>query len=30
VTPESVSDRLKTEGDPELTAAILRNFTVTN
>lgn len=29
VTPESVSDRLKTEGDPELTAAILRNFTVT-
>ncbi|MEU9625565.1 maleylpyruvate isomerase family mycothiol-dependent enzyme [Streptomyces luteogriseus] len=29
VTPESVSDRLKTEGDPELTAAILRSFTVT-
>ena len=29
VTPESVSDRLKTEGDPELTAAILRNFAVT-
>ncbi|MER6137318.1 maleylpyruvate isomerase family mycothiol-dependent enzyme [Streptomyces sp. NPDC001815] len=29
VTPEAVSDRLKTEGDPELTAAILRNFTVT-
>ncbi|MFF5365824.1 maleylpyruvate isomerase family mycothiol-dependent enzyme [Streptomyces sp. NPDC013187] len=29
VTPESVSDRLKTEGDPELTAAILNNFTVT-
>ncbi|MCK8433666.1 maleylpyruvate isomerase family mycothiol-dependent enzyme [Streptomyces sp. D2-8] len=29
VSPESVSDRLKTEGDPELTAAILRNFTVT-
>jgi uncharacterized protein (TIGR03083 family) len=29
VTPESVTDRLKTEGDPELTAAILRNFTVT-
>ncbi|MFJ4819882.1 maleylpyruvate isomerase family mycothiol-dependent enzyme [Streptomyces sp. NPDC088801] len=29
VTPDSVSDRLKTEGDPELTAAILRNFTVT-
>ncbi|MER5832008.1 maleylpyruvate isomerase family mycothiol-dependent enzyme [Streptomyces sp. NPDC002130] len=29
VTPESVSDRLKTEGDPDLTAAILNNFTVT-
>ncbi|MFH8493973.1 maleylpyruvate isomerase family mycothiol-dependent enzyme [Streptomyces coeruleorubidus] len=29
VTPESVTDRLKTEGDQELTAAILRNFTVT-
>ncbi|MEU1496801.1 maleylpyruvate isomerase family mycothiol-dependent enzyme [Streptomyces sp. NPDC005732] len=29
VTPEAVSDRIKTEGDPELTAAILRNFTVT-
>ena len=29
VTPEAVADRLKTEGDPELTAAILRNFTVT-
>ncbi|MFF8938629.1 maleylpyruvate isomerase family mycothiol-dependent enzyme [Streptomyces paradoxus] len=29
VSPESVSDRLKTEGDPELTAAILSNFTVT-
>ncbi|MFD5741073.1 maleylpyruvate isomerase family mycothiol-dependent enzyme [Streptomyces massasporeus] len=29
VTAESVSDRLKTEGDPELTAAILNKFTVT-
>ncbi|MFE1797083.1 MULTISPECIES: maleylpyruvate isomerase family mycothiol-dependent enzyme [unclassified Streptomyces] len=29
VTPESVADRLKTEGDPDLTAAILHNFTVT-
>ncbi|MFJ4079545.1 maleylpyruvate isomerase family mycothiol-dependent enzyme [Streptomyces iakyrus] len=29
VTPESVSDRLKTEGDPDLTAAILNNFRVT-
>ncbi|MFE1308344.1 maleylpyruvate isomerase family mycothiol-dependent enzyme [Streptomyces sp. NPDC058755] len=29
VTPEAVADRLKTEGDPDLTAAILRNFTVT-
>ncbi|GGX17397.1 maleylpyruvate isomerase family mycothiol-dependent enzyme [Streptomyces lomondensis] len=29
VTPESVSDRLKLEGDADLTAAILRNFTVT-
>ncbi|MFD8228468.1 maleylpyruvate isomerase family mycothiol-dependent enzyme [Streptomyces massasporeus] len=29
VTPESVSDRLKTEGDPELTAAILNHFRVT-
>lgn len=29
VTPEAVADRLKTEGDPELTSAILRNFTVT-
>ena len=28
-TPEAVADRLKTEGDLELTAAILRNFTVT-
>ncbi|MCG8965946.1 MULTISPECIES: maleylpyruvate isomerase family mycothiol-dependent enzyme [Streptomyces] len=29
VTPEAVADRIKTEGDPDLTAAILRNFTVT-
>ncbi|MET8981222.1 maleylpyruvate isomerase family mycothiol-dependent enzyme [Streptomyces sp. NPDC004539] len=29
VTPEAVADRVKAEGDPELTAAILRNFTVT-
>ncbi|MFJ9865317.1 maleylpyruvate isomerase family mycothiol-dependent enzyme [Streptomyces sp. NPDC101165] len=29
VTQEAVADRLKTEGDPDLTAAILRNFTVT-
>ncbi|MFK0171071.1 maleylpyruvate isomerase family mycothiol-dependent enzyme [Streptomyces sp. NPDC090306] len=29
VTLDSVSDRIKAEGDPELTAAILRNFTVT-
>ncbi len=29
VTAEAVSDRIKTEGDPELTTAILRNFTVT-
>ncbi|WP_405880945.1 maleylpyruvate isomerase family mycothiol-dependent enzyme [Streptomyces sp. NBC_01136] len=29
VSPEAVSDRIKTEGDPELTTAILRNFTVT-
>ncbi|MGW0991480.1 maleylpyruvate isomerase family mycothiol-dependent enzyme [Streptomyces sp. NPDC002486] len=29
VTPESVSDRLKTEGDPDLAAAILNNFRVT-
>lgn len=28
-TLESVADRVKAEGDPELTAAILRNFTVT-
>ncbi|MEU1569895.1 maleylpyruvate isomerase family mycothiol-dependent enzyme [Streptomyces collinus] len=29
VTLQAVSDRLKTEGDPELTAAILNNFKVT-
>ncbi|WP_328439625.1 maleylpyruvate isomerase family mycothiol-dependent enzyme [Streptomyces sp. NBC_00457] len=29
VTPESVADRIKAEGDVDLTAAILRNFTVT-
>ncbi|MFI6336048.1 maleylpyruvate isomerase family mycothiol-dependent enzyme [Streptomyces sp. NPDC050535] len=29
VTPEAVADRIKTEGDPELTTAILRNLTVT-
>ncbi|WP_037674998.1 maleylpyruvate isomerase family mycothiol-dependent enzyme [Streptomyces griseus] len=29
VTPEAVADRVKTEGDQELAAAILRNFTVT-
>lgn len=29
VTLEAVKDRVKTEGDAELTAAILRNFTVT-
>ncbi|MEV5790925.1 maleylpyruvate isomerase family mycothiol-dependent enzyme [Streptomyces sp. NBC_01558] len=29
VTAEAVADRIKTEGDPELTAAILRNFKVT-
>ncbi|MEV6834555.1 maleylpyruvate isomerase family mycothiol-dependent enzyme [Streptomyces sp. NPDC051133] len=29
VGAESVADRIKTEGDPDLTAAILRNFTVT-
>ncbi|MBD0423669.1 maleylpyruvate isomerase family mycothiol-dependent enzyme [Streptomyces sp. NPDC052309] len=29
VTPEAVADRVKTEGDPALTTAILRNFTVT-
>ena len=30
VTPETVADRVKAEGDPELTGAILRNFTVTS
>jgi uncharacterized protein (TIGR03083 family) len=29
VSLESVADRVKAEGDPELTSAILRNFTVT-
>ncbi|MGW0992242.1 maleylpyruvate isomerase family mycothiol-dependent enzyme [Streptomyces sp. NPDC002520] len=29
VTPEAVADRIKTEGDPDLTAAILRNFVIT-
>ncbi|MBX9396450.1 maleylpyruvate isomerase family mycothiol-dependent enzyme [Streptomyces sp. TRM72054] len=29
VTPEAVADRVKSEGDPGLTEAILRNFTVT-
>jgi uncharacterized protein (TIGR03083 family) len=29
VTADAVADRIKTEGDPELTTAILRNFTVT-
>ncbi|MGI5278101.1 maleylpyruvate isomerase family mycothiol-dependent enzyme [Streptomyces rochei] len=29
VTPEAAADRIKTEGDPDLTAAILRNFVVT-
>ncbi|KOG35029.1 maleylpyruvate isomerase family mycothiol-dependent enzyme [Streptomyces resistomycificus] len=29
VTPEAVADRVKAEGDPQLTGAILRNFTVT-
>ncbi|MFD8518553.1 maleylpyruvate isomerase family mycothiol-dependent enzyme [Streptomyces capillispiralis] len=29
VTPEAVADRVKTEGDPDLTAAILRHFAVT-
>ncbi|MFJ8147608.1 maleylpyruvate isomerase family mycothiol-dependent enzyme [Streptomyces sp. NPDC096094] len=29
VTPEAAADRIKTEGDQDLTAAILRNFTVT-
>ncbi|MFE7168885.1 maleylpyruvate isomerase family mycothiol-dependent enzyme [Streptomyces sp. NPDC057616] len=29
VAPEAVADRVKAEGDPELTSAILRNFSVT-
>ncbi|SDD98068.1 maleylpyruvate isomerase family mycothiol-dependent enzyme [Streptomyces prasinopilosus] len=29
VTPEAVSDRVKTDGDPDLAAAILRHFAVT-
>ena len=29
-TPEAVADRVKAEGDPALTGAILRNFTVTS
>ncbi|GGV02702.1 hypothetical protein GCM10010260_44480 [Streptomyces filipinensis] len=29
VAPEAVADRVKTEGDPDLAAAILRNFAVT-
>jgi uncharacterized protein (TIGR03083 family) len=29
VTVDAVADRVKAEGDPELTSAILRNFTVT-
>ena len=29
VTPEAVADRVKTEGDPDLTKAILDHFTVT-
>jgi uncharacterized protein (TIGR03083 family) len=29
VTPEAVADRVKAEGEPELTTAILRNFAVT-
>ncbi|MFJ7767798.1 maleylpyruvate isomerase family mycothiol-dependent enzyme [Streptomyces sp. NPDC097107] len=29
VSPEAAADRIKTEGDHDLTAAILRNFTVT-
>ncbi|CAM5492028.1 maleylpyruvate isomerase family mycothiol-dependent enzyme [Streptomyces aurantiogriseus] len=29
VTPEAAADRVKAEGEPELTAAILRNFKVT-
>ena len=29
VTPEAVADRVKTEGDPALTTAILRHFAIT-
>ncbi|MGW4905372.1 maleylpyruvate isomerase family mycothiol-dependent enzyme [Streptomyces sp. NPDC004270] len=29
ITPDAAADRVKAEGDPELTAAILRNFAVT-
>jgi uncharacterized protein (TIGR03083 family) len=29
VSPDAVADRVKAEGDPDLTAAILRNFAVT-
>jgi hypothetical protein len=29
VHADAVSDRIKTEGDPDLAAAILRNFAVT-
>ncbi|MGW1211636.1 maleylpyruvate isomerase family mycothiol-dependent enzyme [Streptomyces sp. NPDC002499] len=29
VSPDAAADRVKAEGDPELTGAILRNFTVT-
>ncbi|MGW1539262.1 maleylpyruvate isomerase family mycothiol-dependent enzyme [Streptomyces sp. NPDC002309] len=29
VTPEAAADRIKAEGDPDLTSAILRSFTVT-
>jgi uncharacterized protein (TIGR03083 family) len=29
LTPDAAGERVKTEGDPELTAAVLRNFTVT-
>ncbi|MBQ0827586.1 maleylpyruvate isomerase family mycothiol-dependent enzyme [Streptomyces tagetis] len=29
ITPEAAGDRVKTDGDPELAAAILRHFTVT-
>jgi hypothetical protein len=29
VTPEAVADRVKTDGDQDLTKAILHNFAVT-